>query len=592
MGGRRIAELSKEIKSLAWLWCSEVQNQSFAMKPTCDFCSEVPSTVFCRADAARLCLSCDRHVHAANALSRRHFRTLLCDVCSSQPAAVRCPTDNISLCRQCDWNAYGSASQHKRRTIDFFTGCPSASELACLWGYDLNNSPIATTSSSRVGPTSVGANIPGVREVEDGDKSWVTAAAASGSFNYLVAESTRMATNLDSWVLTPSSTGKLPVHLDMQMQNDQHLDAKPDPKPKGEIVHQLLQLQKLHPQISSQRPELQSQPYVPPSVPVATQSQRALRMQNQLQDTKHGQEEHHKATYKQSQKTLMEQLLMGDDLQEPLRPKSEISTDCTPQGDPFWHCNLDNHTNQLWGPHIEDLGVCEDDDTCGGFNMSDVDLTFDNYEDIFSGSHLQHSAFEDIASACSSMGQSGSFEESSLHMESIPEGDMLEAENACMTGSVSTNIHFPQPTVPVPAGQSQPSQSSGARTVYQTTAGGNTVCSLNPSFSLLRSRSSLSLSLSGLSGDSNYYDCGASSSMFLKGDPPWGPTSPDSAGLVQARNYAMLRYMEKKKSRKYDKKIRYESRKARADVRKRVKGRFVKAGEAYDYDPLSVTKSF
>ncbi len=33
---------------------------------------------------------------------------------------------------------------------------------------------------------------------------------------------------------------------------------------------------------------------------------------------------------------------------------------------------------------------------------------------------------------------------------------------------------------------------------------------------------------------------------------------------------------------RYDKHIRYESRKARADTRKRVKGRFVKAGEAPD----------
>ena len=42
---------------------------------------------------------------------------------------------------------------------------------------------------------------------------------------------------------------------------------------------------------------------------------------------------------------------------------------------------------------------------------------------------------------------------------------------------------------------------------------------------------------------------------------------------------------------RYEKTIRYASRKSRADVRKRVKGRFVKAGEAYDYDPLGATKS-
>lgn len=43
------------------------------------------------------------------------------------------------------------------------------------------------------------------------------------------------------------------------------------------------------------------------------------------------------------------------------------------------------------------------------------------------------------------------------------------------------------------------------------------------------------------------------------------------------RGDAMLRYKEKKKTRRFDKHIRYESRKARADTRKRVRGRFVKA---------------
>lgn len=44
-------------------------------------------------------------------------------------------------------------------------------------------------------------------------------------------------------------------------------------------------------------------------------------------------------------------------------------------------------------------------------------------------------------------------------------------------------------------------------------------------------------------------------------------------------------------SNRFEKRVRYASRKARADVRKRVKGRFVKAGDAYDYDPLNQTRS-
>ncbi|KAK4790474.1 hypothetical protein SAY86_017778 [Trapa natans] len=56
-------------------------------------------------------------------------------------------------------------------------------------------------------------------------------------------------------------------------------------------------------------------------------------------------------------------------------------------------------------------------------------------------------------------------------------------------------------------------------------------------------------------------------------------TKADMDLLAQHRDDAMLRYKEKKKTRRYDKHIRYESRKVRADTRKRVKGRFVKATE-------------
>ncbi|KDP23287.1 hypothetical protein JCGZ_23120 [Jatropha curcas] len=59
-------------------------------------------------------------------------------------------------------------------------------------------------------------------------------------------------------------------------------------------------------------------------------------------------------------------------------------------------------------------------------------------------------------------------------------------------------------------------------------------------------------------------------------------TKADIELLAKNRGTAMQRYKEKKKTRRYDKHIRYESRKARADTRKRVKGRFVKASEALD----------
>ncbi|MCD7469179.1 hypothetical protein HAX54_008029 [Datura stramonium] len=98
---------------------------------------------------------------------------------------------------------------------------------------------------------------------------------------------------------------------------------------------------------------------------------------------------------------------------------------------------------------------------------------------------------------------------------------------------------------------------------------------------------SRSLSVSNITGESSagtdYQDCGLSP-LFLTNESPLDWRS--EASCIQARNEAKMRYNEKKKTRTFNKQIRYASRKARADTRRRVKGRFVKAGEAYDYDPL------
>ncbi|XP_042513807.1 zinc finger protein CONSTANS-LIKE 9-like [Macadamia integrifolia] len=73
---------------------------------------------------------------------------------------------------------------------------------------------------------------------------------------------------------------------------------------------------------------------------------------------------------------------------------------------------------------------------------------------------------------------------------------------------------------------------------------------------------------------------------------PWFPPCPDNSYPSASRDSAVMRYKAKRNNRRFEKKIRYASRKASADVRKCVKGRFVKAGDAYDYDPLCQTRSY
>ncbi|MCE3049755.1 hypothetical protein HAX54_045721 [Datura stramonium] len=83
----------------------------------------------------------------------------------------------------------------------------------------------------------------------------------------------------------------------------------------------------------------------------------------------------------------------------------------------------------------------------------------------------------------------------------------------------------------------------------------------------------------GVSTDLNFMD----QSIVVGGEDTGAETlKADMELLAKNRGNAMQRYKEKKKTRRYDKHIRYESRKARADTRKRVKGRFVKASEAPD----------
>ncbi|KAL2475813.1 Zinc finger protein CONSTANS-LIKE 9 [Abeliophyllum distichum] len=121
-----------------------------------------------------------------------------------------------------------------------------------------------------------------------------------------------------------------------------------------------------------------------------------------------------------------------------------------------------------------------------------------------------------------------------------------------------------------------------------------TSCKTDPNTFLPRKAlSTPSLSFSGFTGESStgdHQEC-EMSSMLITGEPPWHFPCAESQETPSSRDCAVSRYREKKKSRKFNKRTRYASRKGMADVRKRVKGHFVKVGDPYDYDPLCQTRS-
>lgn len=405
----------------------------------CDFCGDQRSMVYCRSDAACLCLSCDRNVHSANALARRHSRTLLCERCSSQPALVRCSEEKVSLCQNCDWLGHGNStsnSTHKRQTINCYSGCPTSSELSSIWSFVLDVPALSEpTCEQELGLMSINENksdsvppknknVSGSDQVTDGsglDKSWVGA---------------------------------------------------------------------------SSMPESSSEP----------------RMPNQ-----------------------------------PAGPTNEFL--------PKLYCHATKYPAQ-----------CEDDDLYDDFDMDEMDLNLENYDELF-GMSLSHS--EEL------------FENGGFNSLFGKKG-MSGAESNCQDSGAAEGSSNGQ----VKAVQPACSTAASADSVLSTKT--------EPIICFTGKQAQSTLSFSGINEESStgdYQDCG-NSSMLLMGEPPWLQPCPENNSQSANRSDAVLRYREKKKARKFDKRVRYASRKARADVRRRVKGRFVKAGDVYDYDPLSQTRSY
>ncbi|KAI4378590.1 hypothetical protein MLD38_016050 [Melastoma candidum] len=392
----------------------------------CDFCGEQRSMVYCQSDAACLCLSCDRSVHSANALSRRHSRTLICERCNSQPALVRCAEERVSLCQNCDWTGHGTstpASNHKRQTISCYHGCPSAAELSSIWCFVLDLPSIQQSGCEQgLGSMSITEN-----KASEGASSLIEVNGADcleGSSSIPLSKSTSTALS------QPSSTANPLLH-------------------RG----------------------------YPPATP----------------------------------------------------------------------------------------GVCEGENLYNELLMDEMDLNIENYEELF-GLTLNNS--EDLFENGGLDSLFGAKEvlaaDSSYHGSQIAEGSsagkVTSLQQACSAASGESMMSWK--TEPIPCFSSRPAQSG-------------------VSFS----------AITGESSAADCQDCGASS-LLLMGEPPWGPHGVEASHQSANRSNAVMRYKEKKKTRKFEKRVRYESRKARADVRKRVKGRFIKAGEAYDYDPLSQTRSY
>uniref|UniRef100_A0A804R2E5 Uncharacterized protein n=2 Tax=Zea mays TaxID=4577 RepID=A0A804R2E5_MAIZE len=83
----------------------------------CDGCRAAPSVVYCHADTAYLCASCNSRVHAANRVASRHERVRVCEACECAPAVLACRADAAALCAACDAQVHSAnplAGRHQR----------------------------------------------------------------------------------------------------------------------------------------------------------------------------------------------------------------------------------------------------------------------------------------------------------------------------------------------------------------------------------------------------------------------------------------------------------------------------------------------
>ncbi|CAH9072868.1 unnamed protein product [Cuscuta epithymum] len=347
----------------------------------CEFCGEERSIVYCQSDTACLCLSCDQNVHSANALSRRHLRTLVCERCNGQPAFVRCMEEGVCLCESCDWAGHSGGSTHKRQAVSCYSGCPSASELLAMWSFCSEFTSVSDDFACEQGMGSMC--------ITDSQG----APERNNNFNEDVGEGE-----------------------DIKYEN----------------------------------------------IRVVPQN----------------------------------------------RATSSASTKVCCSG-------------------TKGQSFCEDGSLNMGFDVDEIDIGFENYEELFDMSlNNQECMFED---------------------------DLFNTNDI--------------------------SSSQGK--------------AMQPTYSNADSRTEPNLCYTREGITEDCHQDRVASSMILMGEPPpW--TSPASDNLMPStiRSDAVLRYKEKKKTRKFEKQVRYSSRKERADVRRRVKGRFIKAGDAYDYDPLTPTKSY
>eukprot|EP00249_Psilotum_nudum_P008558 c21363_g1_i2 orf=206-1270(-) len=247
------------------------------METLCDFCEEARALVYCPADNARLCLSCDYRVHVANALSQKHNRTAICNQCNAQVASVQCEEDKLFLCKNCDSEVHETSSrdaQHNRQKALPYVGCPSAAELESIWGIyvrnDLKGDQFAQGYIPEIGSRIVGDIVTEsafLHLQKDIHRAWFGSYPSEESLECVVAGHQSLGSSKapSFWMCDfGSECGLIKCAKSFVKANDSiFIEDKKEQEQernfKNRILHQLIQLQRLQSQTAGESAGLQSQ---------------------------------------------------------------------------------------------------------------------------------------------------------------------------------------------------------------------------------------------------------------------------------------------------------------------------------------------
>ncbi|XP_042378582.1 zinc finger protein CONSTANS-LIKE 14-like [Zingiber officinale] len=443
-------------------------NDASGRRAACEYCGEAVAVLFCRADSARLCVSCDRLVHVANALSQKHLRSPICDNCGAMPAGAWCAAEGIALCADCDWESRegggdgGGVANHRHPVVQIegFSGCPSALELAALWGFDL------------------------------------------AAKHPVYSPPRPLNQNPDQFLFDWSSLDPVPA-TDLEFKD---LYVPRAPKFQGVGVKRQRNSHNMH-QLCQQLMEIARTDLAAVAVGGLSPSTPCRTAASSFED------------HRESQPMPFTSLLM-------LAPSELKGKDL------LWDSGPPDHPVQIWDFN---LGRSRDRK-----ESSALELAYGTNNEGF-----MIKSFDDL------------LEENAFTTMKILDDIGDPSCPSSKDDFLSSNVDHIQSHSNIAAKWNQNS-------IYPAAKGPESA-----------------VNMSALMITSSQDHGGAKQASF--GELPFRinmikeTEKLDSEILTQNRGNAMIRYREKKKTRRYDKHIRYESRKARADTRKRVKGRFVKS---------------